>query len=107
MTSSSSLSGCFSRQRATVRRQMAERLSRLLLGGGIALLALGSGIPIAFAQTPAPGPGQPAGQPGQEQTQPGQPQTQEQAPPAAQPTPTPPEQIPLQQYPIQQPGRPP
>ncbi|MEX2222015.1 MAG: hypothetical protein WEG40_09475 [Candidatus Rokuibacteriota bacterium] len=69
-------------------------LTRLSLAGALVVFALVAGVAVVSAQTPASPP-----------SQPGQPQTEQQpaAPPVA-PTP-PPQQVPLQEYPIQAPGR--
>lgn len=100
MTSSSSLSDCSNVERPVTRERTPGRFAGFILGGALALFALGGAVSPTSAQAPPAGPGQPPTQPGQEQPQPGQEQAQ-----PAQPAPTPPEQIPLQQYPLQQPGR--
>jgi hypothetical protein len=73
----------------------------------LSLVFLGTAAGSALAQTPStPSTDPTQQQPGQPQ-QPGSSQEQGQQTTPTPPTPTEPQQVPLQQYPIQQPGRPP
>lgn len=77
-----------------------RRLASLSLVGTLAVVLSSSPGHIASAQTPATPPTDPS-------QQPGQPQSQESQQPSQPAISTPTEQVPLQQYPIQTPGRPP
>jgi hypothetical protein len=85
------------------RGRSAARLSRAIT---LSLVLLGGGAGSALAQTPSTPSPDPSQQQSTDPTQQQPPQTQPTTPSPA--TPTEPQQVPLyQQYPIQQPGRPP